>query len=222
MLTNTMKSSAIRVLATLALAAVPGFASPIFVSNFSFEDGPFGTATPCSSGPTCSNYYGAIPSWTSSSVDTSTFGRLVPGTDLTKYLSGNPSDGPTQAFSIGATLSQVVSPTVTLGDMYVLRVDLGNRLDKGFTGSADLLINGKTYAATGSVPAEGTFSTWTATYVGLAADVGQSITIELKANGPQGNFDNVHLDIVPEPASLLLIGSALFVLGTLKRRRWNA
>jgi hypothetical protein len=106
--------------------------------------------------------------------------------------------------------------------MYVLRVDLGNRLDKGFTGSADLLINGKTYAATGSVPAEGTFSTWTATYVGLAADVGQSITIELKANGPQGNFDNVHLDIVPEPASLLLIGSALFVLGTLKRRRWNA
>jgi hypothetical protein len=215
-----MKWNAIRVLATLALAAAPGFASPIFVANFSFEDPTFGAPTVCASGAPCSIYFGAIPSWNDPSAVT-TFGRLQPGTDGTKFSSSTPSVGITQAFAVSGTISQVVVPTVVAGWLYTLRVDIGNRFDRPFDGTVDLLINSNTYAATGSTPADGTFNTWTATYLGTALDAGKSITIELKASGDQGNFDNVRLDAVPEPASFLLIGPALLVLGALRRRRPN-
>jgi hypothetical protein len=120
--------------------------------------------------------------------------------------------------------SQTVGGTVVLGEVYTLLVDIGWRLDAGFTGSADLLINGHTYAATGTTPAQGTWSTYTVTYTGLAADVGRSITIDLNSSGSQGNFDNVRLDGtlgesgVPEPASFLLIGPALIALGLRMKR----
>jgi hypothetical protein len=210
-----MKWNAVRVLATLALAAAPGFASPIFVANFSFENAPFGTAGSCGTG--CTKFVGTIPDWTQTGGGA--VGRLQSGTGV---FFTSLSDGPTTAFVATNTISQTVG-TVHIGEVYTLLVDIGNRSDRPFLGTADLLINGIPYAAGGSTPAEGTFNTWRATYTGLAADDGKSITIQLNASGDQGNFDNVRLDgTVPEPASFLLIGPALLVLGALRRRRPNA
>jgi len=110
---------------------------------------------------------------------------------------------------------------VQLGAVYTFQVDIGFRKDTGFAGTAALLINGTTYTATG-LPVPGTFSTYTASYTGLLADVGQSITLELNSSGSQGNFDNVRLDeatSTPEPASFVLLGSALLTISTIRRRR---
>jgi len=63
----------------------------------------------------------------------------------------------------------------------------------------------------GTVPAPGFWSTYTATYVGLAGDVGLQIQIELSNThaGGQANFDNVWLSddaVAPEPSTLVLFG----------------
>jgi PEP-CTERM motif len=115
----------------------------------------------------------------------------------------------------------VVSPTVVTGVTYTLMVDLGARKDNvAFAAAADLLINGIHYAAIGTAPAPGDWSTFTATYVGLAADAGKSITIELLSSGPQGDFDNVRLsDSVPEPAGMTLLGLGLVGLSVFARRK---
>jgi hypothetical protein len=205
--------------AALALAAAPCFASTIAVTNFSFETLPAGGLTTCGAG--CAYDVGAIPGWSTTSGATS--GQIQPNATQFPVL----SDGITSAFSTtaGSVISQTVGATVVMGEVYTLLIDLGQRLDGyGFAGTADLLINGHTYAATGTAPVPGTWSTYTATYTGLTADVGQSITIELKSSGVQANFDNVRMDGtlgqsgVPEPASFLLIGPALVALGLRMKR----
>ena len=99
--------------------------------------------------------------------------------------------------------------------VYTFLVDLGKRNDTSFTATADLLINGTKYVATGVVPVSGGWSTYTATYIGVAADAGKSITIELNAFGVEGDFDNVRLSSVsaptPEPAFTSLAGIALLL-----------
>ncbi len=106
-----------------------------------------------------------------------------------------------------------------------MTVDLGWRLDDPFAGSAGLLINGVQYLATGTTPVQGNWSTYTATYTGLSADVGDTITIQLNATGDQGNFDNValvdSLNTVSEPETMFLMG--LGILGaTLYSKRKRA
>ena len=239
MLTNTMKSSAIRVLATLALAAVPGFASPIYVSNFSFEQVTGGVTLPSSCSGNCAVSNGnvlPILGWTGSA--TGPWGQWQPGSTANGFWSAGPNPdqvsaggaGPTVAYLQGGTISQsFVIPTINSTWMYTLQVDIGDRLDQGvagFLGTADLKIcagvSCTTIVATGTAPAVGGFSTYTATYLATAADSGKSLTIDLNSTGVQGDFDNVRLDAVPEPASFLLIGSALFALSVIRRRRANS
>ena len=229
---NTMKSSAIRVLATLALAAVPGFASPIYVSNFSFETG-FVKTNNCAGGlggASCGiDFTSSISGWTvTGAAGDPTVGLFQPGDNTGRF--NTLSDGPTSAMSGGATISQMVAPTMVAGWTYVLAVDIGQRKDVPMDGTADLLIctnsNGTScnaaVVAIGTTPTPGSFGTFTATYVATAADAGKFITIELKSSGAQGNFDNVRLNSVPEPASFLLIGSALLGLSAFRRRRANS
>jgi hypothetical protein len=112
-----------------------------------------------------------------------------------------------------------------LGVVYTLQADLGWRNDlPTFLGSADLLVNGNQYFATGAAPAQGNFSNFTATYTGLAADAGDSITIQLNTPGEQGDFDNVRLSsgiasVVPEPGSLGLLAAGLTGLFAVARRK---
>ena len=136
------------------------------------------------------------------------------------------------AWSNGPEISQTVGATVQVGDVYTLTVDLGYRYLDNFGGSADLLVNGQTYVATGTTPAQGDWSVFTATYTGLASDAGDSITIELNTvAGWQGDFSDVSLTgnpqttpnaITPEPSSFLLLGSGLVGLGGMIRRKLKA
>jgi hypothetical protein len=224
---DTMKSSAIRVLATLALAAVPGFASPIYVSNFSFESpvaGLGGCGTNCLSGNVA-----IIPSWTASVAGHSGIFDVTGAGTYWNDVGVQAADGPQSAYVYTGsstspdTLSQTVAPLAVAGWMYTLQVDIGQRLDKpGYIGTADLLIGSTQHFVTCGTALSGGFVDCTTSYMATAADNGQAITVELSANALQGNFDNVRLDAVPEPASFFLIGSALFVLSSLRRRRANS
>ena len=201
------------------LFAATGLADVIPVVNGSFETLP-GTGLPNGCGTGCAYSTGAIPDWTFTS---GSGGQFQPG--AAGYFT-TLSDGPTSAYSNGGVISQTVAETVQVGVTYTLLVDLGFRTDKSvaFDGSADLLVNGNHYAAVGSTPTRGNWSTFTATYTGLSADAGDSITIELNSSGTQGNYDNVRLfdsnNSLPEPsyAGMLVMGLAGLMMLALRRR----
>jgi len=196
----------------LALAAASALAqTPIPVANYNFSILPSGGLP----------YYGAaggsysvdlIPDWIESP---GTSGQYHPAQGADSFLL-DPSDTTTWAFSnAGAgpsTISQTVGPTVQAGDTYTLTVDIGYNGGNGagFDGSADLWINGTAYVATGTAPAPGNYSTYTATYLGTVADQGQPITIQLDSTGAQGDFTDVALTAPEGGASwlyLLLAGA---------------
>jgi hypothetical protein len=217
----TMPSRFLSVATLGLLFALAAAASPIFVSNFSFETLPVG-GLPNGCGGGCAFSTGAIPGWSGSNANS---GQFQPGVQVSNFSVFNSvPDGITVAYSNSPTLFQTVIPTVQLGVTYTLLVDLGHRKDTAFLSSADLLINGVTTTATGVAPTAGNWATFTATYVGLLADVGKSITIELRTAGAQGDFDNVRLSDstqagVPEPASVTLLGLALAGVTVFARRK---
>lgn len=210
---------ALLVCSTLSVGSA--LANTITVDNPSFETLPAGGLPFGGCGTGCFYSIASIPGWTNSGIS----GQFQPGTqdgDFTYFNSL--SDGITNAYSNGGTISQTVSDTVELGVIYTLQVDLGFRNDvSSFVATADLLVNGATYAAIGSTPAQGNWSTFTATYTGLASDVGQMITIELNSSGQQGNFDNVRLSdnltSVPEPTLASILGVGLAGLIAFRRRK---
>jgi hypothetical protein len=212
-----------RFVSVAALAVICGFsamAGPINVANFSFETLPAG-GLPTACGAGCSFSVDAIPGWSNAGDS----GQFQPGNPANTTFFNTLPAGPTIAYSNVAAppISQVVSPTVVTGVTYTLMVDLGARKDNvPFAAAADLLINGNHIAAIGTAPAAGDWSTFTATYVGLAADSGKSITIELLSSGVQGDFDNVRLSdstVVPEPAGITLLGLGLVGLSVFARRK---
>jgi len=188
----------------LALGVVAQ-AAPIVVLNASFETLPgSGLNHPNPDGPFSD---GPIPSWGESG--TGATGQYQPNTNAFSVQ----DDGPTVAYSNSGTIFQDVT-NVVANTTYTLMVDIGNRIDTGDFASADLLVNGVRYAATGTTAAKGLFATFTATYAALPGDVGDPIRIELVSTGGQADFDNVRMDAVsnaspvpePVPTMLLFVG----------------
>jgi hypothetical protein len=211
--------------ATLGVLCVfTALAGPITVNNFTFETLPTGGLPIDGCGAGCLFSVAAIPGWTTGTIGTGQSGQFQPGNPANTLYFNALSDGPTSAYSNGASpIFQTVSPTVSEGFVYTLTVDLGKRKDAAFTATADLLINGNHIAAIGLAPASGTWSTFTATYIGSQADAGKSITIELDSSGAQSNFDDVRLSVsdvaIPEPAGVTLLGLGLAGLLVFARRK---
>ena len=165
-----------------------------------------------------------IPGW----VISGAIGQLQPGPPATTTYFNSVPDGTTVAYSNGGTISQTVGATVQLGVVYTLLVSVGVRKDFPDAGTEAIVVNGHSYFATGTLPSPGNWATFTATYTGLAGDVGDSITILLASGADQGDWDNVQLSNslasgVPEPASSLLVGlGALALAGIVGFKRLSS
>jgi len=214
--------NALSAVAGLLLLASSSNASPIFVTNFSFETLPAGGLTfGCGTG--CSFSAGAIPGWTVSG----TGGQFQPGPPANTSAFNSVPDGITVAYSNGGDISQTTAATVVAGVTYTLMVDVGFRKDFPDPGTEEILIGGLPAAvATGtSLGMVGNWSTFTATYIGTLADAGKSIGIDLSTSGIQGDWDNVRLsdsatsNLVPEPASGVLMALAALALAGVARSK---
>jgi len=227
-----MTTRIIVILAGLLFSVTGLSALPIVitVNNPSFEITTGVNFIPC--GLNCAVSEEQIPQWTST-VSTPTFqsGQFQPGPTPNQFFNFLP-DGNTTAYNnggpTGGTISQTVGDTVQNGLIYLLTVDLGSRLDfspTAFQASANLVLTPLSgppivIPATGTPPALGNWSEYTATFTGTAATAGDSITIQLVSSGLQGNFDNVHLTAIPEPGSAGLLGLVgLPALAYFRRRR---
>lgn len=207
---------------TLLLCASSAFAAVIPVNNASFETLP-GGGLPLSCGAGCTYSIAGIPGWTNSGDS----GQFRPGTDAGEFASFDTlSDGPIVAYSNGPAITQTVGVTVTTGAIYTLLVDIGWRKDLPLTGTVALGVNGNLWAgAFLAPPVQGAWNTYQVIYIGEISDGGKPMTIELLANGQQGDFDNVRFSEtvtsgVPEPgvASLMGAGLALIACSRLRRR----
>lgn len=117
---------------------------------------------------------------------------------------------------------------LTDGHLYTLNVDVGYRLtsDCPLCGSMgytiELLAGG---VSIDSIPATGTEGEWdNASLTYLASANGGRLEIRLYTSGIQTNFDNVSLTNipVPEPTTLMLVGSGLLGLAGFGRKRIKA
>jgi len=199
------------------------FANTIFVNNFSFENLPLGGLPAACGVPLgCSFSNADIPGWVRSNL-TQITGQFQPGVNAgnTTYFSVAMPDGITVAYTSGGIISQTVGATALANTLYTLQVDVGLRNDVPNFGTVMLLIGSHQILATGAAPLPGHFSTFTATFLTSALDVGASIGIQLSANSSQGDFDNVRLNStgVPEPGSAFFVVSSLALVVPLLRKR---
>lgn len=186
------------------LSIAPGWAQSIAVVNPSFEILPTGGLPLQWAGVCRYSSFTPVPGWNLSGVDSGQYQCEPSYPDLAP-----PTDGITAVYFSG-TLFQTVAATVQSGVIYTLLVDLEPTLiQEPRPGSAGLLVNGIRYTATpvaGVAPTPPNWGTYTATYIGLPADVGAAITIELNSPpriyyDPYARFDNVRLSATPpEPA----------------------
>lgn len=223
-----MKQKCLRLSTVLAVLSIPGFASPVFIANPSFE-------TPVLSQP----FAFGITSWTCTATCVT-----IMATDFSIFASA--PDG-TQVAALGEAggaesdaMSQTLSATLLANTLYTLTFYVGNPSDisaYNYSGYQVILAaNGVTLATdTNAVsPAAGQFVKDTLTFNSGAspAELGQALSITLNDNFHVGatafavDFDDVQLDAtttssgtVPEPGAWAMVAAGLGLIGAAKRSR---
>src|SRR5437899_5829590 len=98
MLCTQLQRKSLLIISSVFLAAVPGVAAPLFVSNYSFETLPAAGLTLGGCGTGCSYSQDAIPGWTMVGAG----GQFQPGNPGNTNYFNTLSDGPTSAYNNAA------------------------------------------------------------------------------------------------------------------------
>ncbi len=210
------RSLALAAAIALTVLAAPVSAVPITVVNNSFE-------LPAQADGGFTN--GVVAGWVA-------FGATGVFNPTVGQLSQGPTDGLQVGYSnnVGLALTQDLTATLMANTLYTLMVDIQSRTDGSPNQSTTLQLRTAADAILASATfgplAGGLNQVLTATFAAGAFDpnIGQFLKIALIAGGVQSDWDNVRLDAspqgtgsVPEPGTLLLLGSALIGLRMLRR-----
>jgi hypothetical protein len=210
--------------AALGLLCLAGaaFGETIPITNPDFESDPLADGSISLTEPTGWNISGSISGYFDPDAD---YGYPA-GENNVAFFYDPP--GPVAMF-------QDTTHTIASGDVFTLTIDFGNRgvgvpapLNASTTfgiydAATGLAIETRT-VTTGDLGALGTFQPVTLSYAAIAGDVGKTIRIQINAvfdvsaTDDYVDFDNVVLDVVPEPSSAVLAGLGIGSL-LLRRRR---
>ena len=206
--------------AALSSMSTAALAGPISIANASFEG-------PVQSAPGYFNPNG-ITSWVTTGEASAWNPTLTPSPSYALTWGATPlPDGNQIAFSTGGTIAQTLGTNYATGSLYSLTVAFGNRLDGPYipTGVTMQLFatNTGSIVATQAIDVSsitrGTFKDFTLSYTADGSSNGKAIGILFTSTGQQLDIDNVRLNNVPEPGTLILLGSALAGIGMARRRK---
>jgi hypothetical protein len=220
-ITGIVKGTLSLMLVGMGLYGGQTWAASILVANFSFESPATTTSTGC-----------PITSWTCVPNDVQ---QGVFDPTFAQYPNGIIVPDGNQAFysnAAGGTLSQTTGEAIAASTTYTIDVFVGDRTDTPFPGGSIILthngtpIPGATFAITN--PGNGFWQNQqnSVTIAAVNPFPGEFLGIRfVNAGGLQLNLDNVRLNsgspqgAVPEPGTVLLLGTGLVALGILGRRK---
>ncbi len=200
----------------VCLSASAG-AADVAIVNPSFE-------TPVKADSTYSEDLTDCPGW--SVFDNGRTGGYIGVWNIeSQYYGGNAPEGENIAYVSKYGFAQILTETLTAGMQYTLTVEVGYLKESIWDGyKVQLLADGTVLAEDNDTVtiAENTFRTSTVTYAYDPADsalLGQPLQIRLLSlDGGEADFDDVQLTVIPEPATMGLLGMGALALIRRKRK----